>query len=282
MVGENNEDKASHASNPVVKEEKVENHCAIIESHEVVEEPSTFADRSLVEENLIETQQYESNSEPFAPTKPLPPEPEDMANDSEEDENKMETQSTSSESSSNSDAKDSEKQSRKSSNGDKELEADLLEPLDEYDKHPIPESVEFVDSNKDYQEVEEVLCNNDTSPCVQEIQEETSNNEDNTSPSQDSSFQMLDIGSDSDVGKGLQDEILGESKNVDSLTELEDTIIDSKDNDDSIGTEKNEAIEPSVVPSVVKFSENLNVDAQEHLGEPLVEMGSEINNDKLY
>ena len=83
MVGENNEDKASHASNPVVKELKVENHSAIKESHEIVEEPSTFVDRNLVEENLIETQQYESNSEPFAPTKPLPPEPEDIANDSE-------------------------------------------------------------------------------------------------------------------------------------------------------------------------------------------------------
>ena len=234
MVGENKEDKASHASNSVVKEENIENRSLIIESHEVVKEESAIVDRNSVEENFIVAEQYESNSEPFAPTKPLPPEPQDLSNDSEEDENKMETQSTSSESSSNSDAKNSEKQSRKSSDAGKELQADLLEPLDEYDKHPIPESVEFLHSNKDYHE-EEVLCNNDTSPNVQEIPEETSNNEDNTSPSQDSSFQMLDMGSDSEVGRGLQDEILGDSKNVDSLTELEDTLVESKINDDRGG-----------------------------------------------
>jgi len=280
MVGENYEDQASHASNLVVKEENVENKSLVTESQEVVEEPSTFVEKNLVEEDFIENEKYESNSEPFAPTKPLPPEPADMANDSEEDENKMETKSTSSESSSDSDVKDAEEERRKSSDDDKELKEDLLEPLDEYDKHPVPESVEFLNSNKDYQE-EEVLCNNDASPNVQEIPEETSNNDDNTSPSQDSSFQMLDMGSDSDAGKGLQDEVLSESKNADSLIDVEDTIIDYKDNDDSMATEKNEATESSLVQSLVQFTDNSNVDSQEQPIEQLADINSERDEDKL-
>merc|ERR1712038_508948 len=109
-----------------------------------------------------------------------------------------------------------------SNKADGELGADLLEPLDEYDKHPIPESVEFVGLESENLG-DGTPCKNDGSPDVQE--ETTSNNDENTSPSQDSSFQMLDIGSDSEVGKSNQDDMFTDTKfavSTTSLKELED------------------------------------------------------------
>ena len=281
MVGETYVGYARNDSNLVVKEEKIDNYSLIKESQEASEETTSFVDRDFVDDDLIERKKQETNSNPCiiedkindAPTKPLPPEPQDMAIDSEEDENKI-AQNTSSE---DSDVENVEEDRNKSPNGAKDIEADLLEPLDEYDKHPIPESVEFLHANKDYHE-DAVLYNNDTSTNAEEPHEDI--NDDNTSPSQDSSFQMLDMGSDSDAGKGFHDEILSESKDGVSLVELEDTMVPPHDSDDPIATDKNDIIEQSV-QSLVQFTDNSNIDSHVQSVEPLIEISSAPNNDEI-
>ena len=186
----------------------------------------------------------------YAPTKPLPPEPEDnvIESDSEDEKNRYPYRDDSE--TRNSDLVANEHIS-------KDLGADLLDTLDEYDKHPVPESVEFLDTNITRNETEVMFKSDILDNQLESNQDEAYNNDDNTSPSQDSSFQMLDIGSDSDIGKPNQDDILSDSKDAIATS--------SKEDNDSIGIMDNDISENSV-QSLVQFTDNSNVDSQDHKG----------------
>ena len=186
----------------------------------------------------------------YAPTKPLPPEPEDnvIESDSEDEKNRYPYRDDNE--TRNSDLVANEHIS-------KDLGADLLDTLDEYDKHPVPESVEFLDTNITRNETEVMFKSDILDNQLESNQDEAYNNDDNTSPSQDSSFQMLDIGSDSDIGKPNQDDILSDSKDA--------IAISPKEDNDSIGIMDNDISENSV-QSLVQFTDNSNVDSQDHKG----------------
>ena len=186
----------------------------------------------------------------YAPTKPLPPEPEDnvIESDSEDEKNRYPYRDDNE--TRNSDLVANEHIS-------KDLGADLLDTLDEYDKHPVPESVEFLDTNITRNETEVMFKSDILDNQLESNQDEAYNNDDNTSPSQDSSFQMLDIGSDSDIGKPNQDDILSDSKDAIATSPKEDN--------DSIGIMDNDISENSV-QSLVQFTDNSNVDSQDHKG----------------
>ena len=186
----------------------------------------------------------------YAPTKPLPPEPEDnvIESDSEDEKNRYPYRDDNE--TRNSDLVVNEHIS-------KDLGADLLDTLDEYDKHPVPESVEFLDTNITRNETEVMFKSDILDNQLESNQDEAYNNDDNTSPSQDSSFQMLDIGSDSDIGKPNQDDILSDSKDAIATS--------SKEDNDSIGIMDNDISENSV-QSLVQFTDNSNVDSQDHKG----------------
>ena len=186
----------------------------------------------------------------YAPTKPLPPEPEDnvIESDSEDEKNRYSFRDDNE--TRNSDLVANEHIS-------KDLGADLLDTLDEYDKHPVPESVEFLDTNITRNETEVMFKSDILDNQLESNQDEAYNNDDNTSPSQDSSFQMLDIGSDSDIGKPNQDDILSDSKDAIATSPKEDN--------DSIGFMDNDISENSV-QSLVQFTDNSNVDSQDHKG----------------
>ena len=248
----------------VTKIERVVNQSSLTESS---------TDRTYVTEDVV-SQQPQPLKSSFhllddvefsdAPTKPLPPPPEDSPSDSEDDEECIgDRKITEDEIGS----KTSDLDVNESTKAEEDLGTDLLEPLDEYDKHPIPESVEFLSSKNDY-EGDAVPWKNDipeiNSPDTQE--ETTSNNDENTSPSQDSSFQMLDMGSDSDIVKSSQDDTFTETKgvvNTASLKEFEDvSVMSHKEEDGSITIEDNDIIENSV-QFLVQFTDNSNVDSQE-------------------
>ena len=204
------------------------------------------------------SQHYSASSSPclvdddtyYAPTKPLPPEPEDnvIESDSEDEKNRYPYRD------------DNETRSSELEENEhisKDLGADLLDTLDEYDKHPVPESVEFLDTNITRNETEVMFKSDILDNQLESNQDEAYNNDDNTSPSQDSSFQMLDIGSDSDIGKPNQDDILSDSKDAIATSPKEDN--------DSIGIMDNDISENSV-QSLVQFTDNSNVDSQDHKG----------------
>ena len=255
----------------VKKIERVVNQSALPESKEVLIPTST--DRTCVTEDIVSQEQQPLKSSfhllddvefSGAPTKPLPPEPEDEINDSEDEEEGIGDREITEDEIV---ARTSDLDRNESTIAEDDLGTDLLEPLDEYDKHPIPESVEFLGSNNDYEgygvrgkdDIPEI-----NSPETQE--ETTSNNDENTSPSQDSSFQMLDMGSDSEIGKSPQDDMFTETKgvvNTASLKEFEDvSVMSHKEDDGSITIEDNDIIENSV-QSLVKFTDNSNVDSHE-------------------
>jgi len=186
----------------------------------------------------------------YAPTKPLPPEPEDnvIESDSEDEKNRYPYRD-------DNETRSSELEANEHIS--KDLGADLLDTLDEYDKHPVPESVEFLDTNITRNETEVMFKSDILDNQLESNQDEAYNNDDNTSPSQDSSFQMLDIGSDSDIGKPNQDDILSDSKDAIATS--------SKEDNDSIGIMDNDISENSV-QSLVQFTDNSNVDSQDHKG----------------
>ena len=186
----------------------------------------------------------------YAPTKPLPPEPEDnvIESDSEDEKNRYPYRD-------DNETRNSELVANEHIS--KDLGADLLDTLDEYDKHPVPESVEFLDTNITRNETEVMFKSDILDNQLESNQDEAYNNDDNTSPSQDSSFQMLDIGSDSDIGKPNQDDILSDSKDAIATSPKEDN--------DSIGIMDNDISENSV-QSLVQFTDNSNVDSQDHKG----------------
>ena len=204
------------------------------------------------------SQHYSASSSPclvdddtyYAPTKPLPPEPEDnvIESDSEDEKNRYPHREDNVTRSSELEANE---------HISKDLGADLLDTLDEYDKHPVPESVEFLDTNITRNEAEVMLKSDILDSQLESNQDEAYNNDDNTSPSQDSSFQMLDIGSDSDIGKPNQDDILSDSRDAIATSPKEDN--------DSVGIIDNDISENSV-QSLVQFTDNSNVDSQDHKG----------------
>ena len=204
-----------------------------------------------------------------APTKPLPPEPEGAEEDSDTEEE-------------NTGEKIQQCEVEDKHKGfvphlikvDGNLGAEILEPLDEYDRHPIPEYVEFVDPNGRLRE-SEIMCKDDD-PVMQPLeQEERSNDGDNTSPSQDS-FQMLDMGSDSEVSRPVQDDFFAESKvaiNSSNIGGIEEILNLSRDTSVFI-----DEIPQISAKSLVQFTDNSNVDSHRAEGTVLVNLS---DNEKL-